>query len=166
MCTPPSVHLENLAVKLFLVRHSIAEPRMTTDFERRLTQEGVLKAERLVRHLNTKQIQPKVIVHSPLIRSQQTAQIFQSNFPNLPCIELPEVLHADASLLQLIGSAGWQDPLIIGHNPSISALASGLTGDDTLLDFHTCSFAAFEIDKLPPLQSQLIHWLPTPPQVP
>ena len=56
MCTQERVHLENLAVKLFLMRHSIAEPRMTTDFERRLTPEGLEKAERLARHLNTKQI--------------------------------------------------------------------------------------------------------------
>ena len=153
-------------MKLFLMRHSIAEPRITTDFERRLTPEGLEKAERLARHLTAKQIKPKVIVHSPLIRSQQTAQVFQGNFPDVPCIELPEVLHADASLLRIIGKGGWKDPLIIGHNPSISSFATLLAGDDTLLDFHTCSFAGFEIDQLPPQKSHLIHWLPTPPQVP
>lgn len=145
------------------MRHSIAEPRVTTDFDRHLSPEGHNKAANIAKTLIQEGFSPGAIVHSPLIRSQQTAQAFATCLPQTPLVELAEVMASKPSLLQLLGGAGWENPLIIGHNPGISILASHLCGDGSVLSFHTCSFAEFELDALPPTKSRLIRWLPTPP---
>jgi phosphohistidine phosphatase len=145
------------------MRHSIAEPRVTTDFDRHLSPEGHKKAENLAQTLHKEGFSPGVIVHSPLIRSVQTAQAFAPFLPDTPLVELAEVIAAKPSLLRILGGAGWENPLIIGHNPGISILASHLSDDETVLSFHTCSFAEFELDALPPMKSRLVRWLPTPP---
>ena len=148
-------------MQLFLLRHSIAEAAVTTDFKRRLTPEGVAKASRLARHLDTLGVVPSVILHSPLVRSQQTAQLIAKG-TSLPLIELPEVIDADDSLLAVIAAGGWKAPMVVGHNPGISILASRLAGAEGPLGFRTCSFAAFELDAMPPKNSRLVHWIATP----
>ncbi len=145
---------------LYLMRHSIAESTSTTDFERRLTAQGIEKAKNVGKKLSESGFSPGVIVHSPLIRSQQTALVFREFFPGTPLVELKEVVSANASLLRILGGAGWSAPLIVGHNPSISMLATALSGRESPLSFHTCSFAAFEVDRLPPTKASLIEWLP------
>jgi phosphohistidine phosphatase len=154
--------LEPNPVQLFLMRHSIAEAQASTDFDRRLTPEGVKKVDALVAFLLQEGFSPGAIVHSPLIRSQQTAQAFSKHLPNTPVLELSEVVSARMSLLQVLGGANLENPLIIGHNPGISILASAL-GDEALR-FKTCSFASFEVDTLPPRESRLARWLPTLPK--
>ena len=149
-------------MQLFLLRHSIAEATVTTDFERRLTPKGIAKASRLAKHLDTLNVAPSVILHSPLVRSQQTAQIIAKG-ASLPLIELPEVIDAGDSLLAVIAAGGWKAPMVIGHNPGISVLASRLAGTEGPLGFRTCSFAAFELDAMPPKSSRLVHWITTPP---
>jgi phosphohistidine phosphatase len=150
-------------LRLFLLRHSIAEARVTTDFDRHLSAEGHRKVEHLVEVLLGQDFAPGAIVHSPLIRSKQTAQAFARRLPQVPMVELAEVMAAKPSLLQLLGGAGWKAPLIVGHNPSISRLASQLCGENKVLSFQTCSFAEFELDALPPSECRLVRWLPTPP---
>lgn len=150
-------------MRLFLLRHSIAEARVTTDFDRHLTTAGHRKADHLVEVLLGEGFSPGAIIHSPMIRSRQTAQAFANRLPQAPMVELAEVMAAKPSLLQLLGGAGWKDPLVVGHNPGISLLASQLCGENKVLSFHTCSFAEFELDALPPQQCRLIRWLPTPP---
>lgn len=150
-------------MRLFLLRHSIAEARVTTDFDRHLSAEGHRKVEHLVEFLLGEGFAPGAIVHSPLVRSRQTAQAFAHRLPQTPLVELPEVVAAKPSLLQLLGGAGWKSPLIVGHNPGISMLASHLCEENKTLSFHTCSFAEFELDALPPTQCRIIRWLPTPP---
>ena len=144
------------------MRHSVAEPTSTTDFERKLTAQGVEKAELVAQQLLQRGVSPGAIVHSPLVRSQQTALAFRKYFPAAPLIELQEVVTASSSLFHVLGSGGWKDPLVIGHNPSISMLASALSDSDKPLSFHTCSFAAFEVNQLPPTKAKLIQWLPHP----
>jgi len=145
------------------MRHSIAEAQVTTDSDRQLTPEGVTKVDALAEILVQGGFSPGVIVHSPLIRSLQTAMAFSRLLPEIPIVELAEVTYAKWSLLQVLGSCGWKDPLVIGHNPSISILASKLADEDKPLLFHTCSFAHFEVDALPPQKSSLVRWFQNPP---
>ena len=63
-------------MQLFLMRHSIAEATVTTDFDRQLTPEGVKKVDFLAEFLLQEGFSPGVIVHSPLTRSRQTAHSF------------------------------------------------------------------------------------------
>ena len=145
------------------MRHSIAEARVTTDFDRQLTPEGIRKADLLAEIMVQDGFSPGAIVHSPLVRSRQTAHAFSRLLPETPVFELSEVVSANWSLLQALGAAGWTDPLVIGHNPGISMLASKLSTKEAPLFFHTCSFAHFEVDALPPQESRLVQWLQRPP---
>src|SRR4028118_366443 len=67
-------------VHLYLIRHGIAaEPEeYDTDSERPLTKEGERKTRKIAQRLYELEIQFDVILTSPLLRAQQTAQILQT----------------------------------------------------------------------------------------
>ena len=153
-------------LQLFLMRHSIAEPTVTTDFRRTLTPDGIRRAEHLVPHLRALNLQPSVVVHSPLVRSQQTAEILANGLGGIPLIELGEVIDASSALLHVLAAGEWQAPLVVGHNPGISILASTLSSGEPPLSFRPASFAAFKVDTLPPKSATLTHWIPRPPAEP
>ena len=151
-------------LQLFLMRHSIAEPTVSTDFLRNLTPDGIERATRLADHLLAQGLQPSVAVHSPLTRSRQTAQILAERLHGLPLIELEEVIDAGDGLLRVLSAGQWRAPLVVGHNPSISILASQLRLPDSPLRFAPASLAVFQIDALPPTSAELTHWFPLPPE--
>ena len=65
---------------LYLIRHGIAaEPEeYDTDSERPLTKEGERKTRKIAQRLYELEIQSDLILTSPLLRAQQTAQILQT----------------------------------------------------------------------------------------
>jgi phosphohistidine phosphatase len=67
-------------VHLYLIRHGIAaEPeKYDTDSERPLTKEGERKTRKIAQRLYELEIQFDLILTSPLLRAQQTAQILQT----------------------------------------------------------------------------------------
>ena len=150
-------------MQLFLMRHSIAEPTVSTDFLRNLTPEGVERAQRVSLHMKTLDLQPSIVVHSPLLRSRQTAEIVARTLMGLPLVELEEVIDADTGLLHVLAAGQWRAPLVVGHNPGISELASWLSSNTPTLRFQPASLAAFLVDELPPTQATLTHWVPLPP---
>ena len=145
------------------MRHSIAEPTVSTDFLRNLTPEGIERATRVSRHLQGLQERPSAVIHSPLVRSRQTAEIVSKGLEGVPLIELEEVIRADEGLLRMLAAGQWKAPLVVGHNPGISALASQLATERGPLHFQPASLAVFGLDGLPPKAAVLRHWMPTPP---
>src|SRR4028118_219163 len=67
-------------VHVYLIRHGIAaEPEeYDTDSERPLTKEGERKTRKIAQRLYELEIQFDLILTSPLLRAQQTAQILQT----------------------------------------------------------------------------------------
>jgi phosphohistidine phosphatase SixA len=94
-----------------------------------------------------------VIIHSSRVRAVETASYIMERFPNVPTLELSEVIDADRALFDIIRASSFSDPIIVGHNPTISELASSLAG--ARIQFSTCSFAAFDVDNYPPIEATL-----------
>jgi phosphohistidine phosphatase len=147
-------------MQLYLMRHGNAEPSGGVDAERALTDLGRVEVEAIALALERAGCQPGVVIHSPLVRSRQSAEIMAAGLGGLRCIELEEVVTGGESLLQLIGALEVENPLVVGHEPSIPRLATALGGLEQRLLFHTAALAAFAVASLPPTQgARLLFYL-------
>jgi phosphohistidine phosphatase len=139
--------------KLILVRHSDAEHSSfdTPDFDRRLTPQGQKRAKLQANLLLNKNLIPNLIITSNAIRAKETASLF------LPIL-YPDCQIQHVSLLydnftttdffNLISriDAKKTTVMVVGHNPTISVMASRLDFKSQLL-FKPCSMAIFNIAK-------------------
>ena len=123
---------------------------MGSDAERSLTHRGRIEVNAVGAALSRAGFRPGVIVHSPLVRARQSAELMAATFDGLPCLELPEVIQGGSELLQVLGSLDLQDPLVVGHEPGIPRLATELGRLEQRLLFHCAGLAAFEVSSLPP----------------
>ncbi|MGE0191365.1 MAG: histidine phosphatase family protein [Planctomycetota bacterium] len=123
-----------------LVRHGIASPvgveGARSDAERGLSPEGIERTREAARGLATLFDEPPAVVTSPLRRAEETAAIVAQALHAAPpstsqalALGGPyEEILADPALRQASGSV-----VLVGHQPSLAALASWLlTGQPDL----------------------------------
>ncbi len=147
-------------MQLYLMRHGNAAASNGPDAERALTELGRAEVGAVAAALERAGCRPGVVIHSPLVRSRQSAEIVADRFGGLRCIELAEVVAGGESLLQLVGALEVENPLVVGHEPSIPRLATDLAGLEQRLFFHTAALAAFDMAALPPTQgARLLFYL-------
>jgi len=108
---------------LILWRHCEAEPG-EPDLGRRLTSKGAKQAERMAAWLDAHLPDTCRILSSPADRAQQTALALKRRFKTVP------ELAPGASVANILAAANWPDSrepvLIVGHQPSLGAVASFL----------------------------------------
>jgi phosphohistidine phosphatase len=117
---------------LILLRHGESADKQhgQTDFERILTVRGIDSIRRLATHLTNEKLIPDYAIVSPAVRTKQTTQIL------FDALDLKLELHfeldvyngddfAYKGLLESI-SGDRKCILLVGHNPSISALVGRL----------------------------------------
>jgi len=120
-------------VELCLLRHAHAGDSTTweeADELRPLTEKGRRQAERLARHLQTAGFAPDVVLASPLVRARETAEIVAEilRAPLRIDPRLGEMLDM-ASVEEMLADAGDpRRPVLVGHDPDFSELASELVG--------------------------------------
>lgn len=153
-------------MRIGLLRHGIAEPEQDADFERALTDEGRLDLERVLDVLAGWHWRPGAILHSPLVRTTQTADHVSMRHPDVP------VLPVDALALGfydaiLQAAARHAEPLLVGHEPTLGNLTGRLLGAPTgAVRFERGGFALVDVDRLPPTRpARLLLFLP-PQSVP
>ncbi|MEG4506361.1 phosphohistidine phosphatase SixA [Microcoleus sp. F6_B4] len=118
---------------LYLIRHGIAAAaeEYDTDSERPLTKEGASKTRKIAQRLYELEIQFDLILTSPLLRAQQTAQILQT-------VRLSSTIEESAALAPS-GDIGnwlnwykqWQETgssnlALVGHQPDLGNWAETL----------------------------------------
>lgn len=113
-------------MELILWRHAEAEDGMPGT-ERKLTAKGVKQAERMAAWLRQKLPKGAVVLVSPALRAQQTAQALTRKF------ETSDALDATATPESVLAAAGWPDGkatvIVVGHQPTLGAVAAlALTG--------------------------------------
>jgi phosphohistidine phosphatase len=132
--------------QLLLIRHAKATHHNDkNDFERALTPSGVEDATVMAQRLLAQNIIPQVIISSPALRAETTANIFAEH---LSLHKLPtEIRIYEAKkdeLLKVI--AGLPDKYefiaLAGHNPDISDAIDRLTGE--YKNVSTCAVALIE----------------------
>ena len=112
---------------LILVRHANAlsglEARVNTDAERPLSNEGKQKAAKTAQALKERGIVPQIILTSPLLRAEQTAEILKQTLGGQLSKEtVLNGLHADREVCEfLAGQMQEYDTVIaVGHNPNVA----------------------------------------------
>jgi len=155
------------------MRHAIAEDRDLfaqtglPDEERPLTEDGVSRLKKIVSRLKKMNLAFDVICQSPLVRSQQTAQIVADTFKNSDLITL-EHLRPSSSLKDLIQDLNQlkaQHILIVGHEDHLSKLTSFLitrSAEQPFVYYKKAGISSLSFDKkIIPGHLQL-DWLLTP----
>jgi phosphohistidine phosphatase len=148
-------------MKLYFLRHGIAQDLAPSDYERKLTPEGVAKLEKSAQVIERLGLEIDYIFTSPRVRAVETAQIVANqlgqsisvrdelNFQFSPQ-NLPELLH---------GIAPSANVLLVGHEPTFSHVIESLTG--ARIDMKKGGLARIDIIRTSPLSGMLV-WLIAP----
>ena len=120
-------------MRLFVMRHGPAEPtaRGQRDHDRVLSPEGRDRVHRNALALRARGETVARICASPLIRTQQTAEIVARVFGD-PAVELREELAPSENMMALVRevvSAVARPTLFVGHAPDVADLVTALTGE-------------------------------------
>lgn len=122
-------------MNLFLLRHAEAEfgAGPDGDISRKLTVRGINQILRLANLMKANQIGFDLVLSSNAKRTQQSTEILTQVVSAKKVQFLRELYEADPhKMLDFIQQSEEEvsNLLIVGHNPTISALVSYLTGED------------------------------------
>ena len=121
-------------MKLFFLRHGIAEDGRpgTRDFDRRLTDEGVAQMRGVARGLRALDLEPEVILTSPVVRARQTAEIAAEELSAAGRLQVEQRLACGCRFQDLAQMVDGHGPkariLLVGHEPDLSAMVRSLSG--------------------------------------
>ena len=119
-------------MKLYFVRHGIAEDMAASDFARELTPRGRRRVAQSAEVMRQLKLRPQRIYSSPRLRSRQTAEIIAAALDR-PLTLADEVnfgfdLDDVSSLTRDLDSGA--EVMFVGHNPDMSLVVRQLTGVD------------------------------------
>lgn len=150
-------------MRIGLLRHGIAEDDAATDFERALTEEGRAGLEAQLDAIARFGWAPRSILHSPAVRTAQTADHVARRYP------LAELWPLDSLAIPafdpiLRAAAQVPEPLLVGHEPTLGNLAARLLGAPSgAIRFERGGFALLDVDRIPSTRpARLLLFLPPP----
>jgi phosphohistidine phosphatase len=128
-------------MRIYLVRHGDAVPQELagSDRDRWLSARGREAARILARLLREQRVEPDCVMSSPLPRAMQTAELLAAGLDFLGEIASRRFLEPGAQP-EVAGEAivrAGSAVLVVGHEPSISALAAWLLGRPAFPPFRT-----------------------------
>ena len=111
----------------------VVEAGVKTDHDRPLAAQGREDARRQAGTLSAKGFVPDVILHSPLVRAQQTAHEVRKGFKDKPVIKeyepLSNQLRGEDLYARLVDDGRRSGlTMLVGHMPQLGELAGFLTG--------------------------------------
>ncbi len=134
---------------LSLLRHGIAEAAARSDYDRRLTPEGRRALETLLDALLAAGWKPGIILHSPLLRTTETAALVAARFPGITVVPVDHIAYGVHDSI-IDACAGLDDPLVVGHEPTMGELAAILLDcGGAPMPFERGSIAIFDVERLP-----------------
>lgn len=117
-------------MRLYFVRHGIAEDLAGSDFARELTARGRRRVKTSAAVMQALGLRPQRIYSSPRLRSRQTADIIAGALGRE--VELAESVNFGFDLADARSLSADCGPdaeiMFVGHNPDMSAIVSELTG--------------------------------------
>lgn len=119
---------------LYFVRHGLAHwPSWPgNDDERPLNRDGQLMMEAVAQGLRRREVQPELILHSPLLRARQTAEIIAEALSRAELLREHRLLEpgfnpkALRELLHELEECGAL--MLVGHAPDMGEVVASLTG--------------------------------------
>src|SRR5690349_5272394 len=138
-------------MRIYLVRHgdAVPEDEAGSDRDRWLSPRGREAARILARLLRETRVEPDAIVCSPLPRAVQTAELlaqgldYIAHIASWRCLEPSAQPRVAASMIPTVGV----NVIVVGHEPSISALGAFVLGRPSFPPFRTAQCCAIEDGK-------------------
>lgn len=127
---------------LCFLRHAEAEDEASSDFERPLTPKGWEQCEKVSKFCARTGLLPDLILHSPVLRAEQTAQAVAKKLGGIERIECPWLacgMRPEAAAEHLREHLRFSTLFVVGHEPDFSSTIAWLLG--------TTSYAAIRIRK-------------------
>jgi len=151
---------------LLIMRHGNAEPAGGgSDFDRPISGPGRVDLSSVAQGLFTLEVKPEMIVHSPLVRTRETAEIILAGLGGgVHLLEAP-LLSPGASPAdvqgEVMGLSTFGSVMLVGHAPDVSEICYYfLAGERGLaLQFMPGSVACIEFDDAPEQGRGRLHWL-------
>ncbi len=150
---------------LYLLRHAEATPYRVDDFSRRLTEKGIVQAERVGEFLAAHSIKPELILTSPVTRARETAKRVAQKLGGADLTEVPWLacgMSPEAAMEELAAYTKFNSLMIVGHEPDFSTLISILLRmkNNGSLAISKASLTAIDLTRLTPGSGVLRFFLP------
>ncbi len=159
-------------MKLYLVRHAIAEETGTPGYEddslRPLTEKGREKMKKIAQALRDMGVEPDLIVSSPYVRASQTASILAKELKYKEELSYSDFLVPMGEPNDMIGEINEKfsvdELMLVGHEPNLSSLAGILlAGNPGLsINFKKGGVCCLSVDDLHYDRKAVLEWLVTP----
>lgn len=159
-------------MNIYVMRHGIAseptDPSLEGDRQRPLTDDGRKKIEQIAGKLKKLGVMPDLILSSPYMRAEQTAFILAKEFGLIQNLKYSDLLvpdgESEAIISEIVAKYMVDDLFIVGHEPCLGLLISGLVVGNPILAINikkggVCCLLA---DNLRLDRSAAIEWLITP----
>ncbi|MBV8832869.1 MAG: phosphohistidine phosphatase SixA [Acidobacteriaceae bacterium] len=152
-------------MEVYLLRHGIAEEGGSTkpDAERALTAEGKRKLRHILRLSSDAQVEPGLILSSPLRRALETAEIARNVLKCKHAVSRSKALAPGGSVEQV-----WDEirahkdlpsVLLVGHNPQFAELAAYLLGArEVRVDFKKGAILRVDFESFGPRPHGMLRW--------
>lgn len=154
-----------LRMQVYLLRHGVAEKDRPglSDADRGLTQDGRRKLRQVLKAAEKAQVQPTLILSSPLKRALQTAEIAQEVLGYKNGILRTKALQPASSVEQV-----WEEIrvhrdepalMLVGHNPLFAELSGYLLGSSEMqLDFKKGALLRIDFEEFRPHPKGVLRW--------
>jgi phosphohistidine phosphatase len=165
-CRDPGLRLS--IMRIYILRHGIAEDRgkNVDDSKRALTAEGRTRLRLVLERARGAEVEPALILTSPLVRAVQTARLAASLLGRKPVVATDALLPTASPQdvwREIKAHAEEPSLLLAGHEPLLGETASWLLGSNrTLLDLKKGALLSIAIDNLKQPQRGVLEWLLTP----
>jgi len=162
-------------MNIYILRHGIAgergSPEYANDADRPLTSEGARKMWKIADGMKALGLNFDLILSSPYVRARQTAEIVAQAFNIRETLKFSETLQPDGDASALIdvlnGAKEAQNPLLVGHEPYLSALISTLISgkSDSCVVMKKAGLCKLSVESLKHGCCASLRWLLTPKQM-
>jgi phosphohistidine phosphatase len=159
-------------MKIYLIRHSNAVDPGTPGYEddslRPLTEKGRDKMKSIASALKGLDLKPDLIVSSPYVRAQQTAEILAKVLKYKKELAFSDALvpmgNADNIIGEINEKYSVDELVLVGHEPCFSTLVSTLTAGnpDLNINIKNGGVCCLSSDDLHTERKAVLEWLLTP----
>lgn len=153
---------------LYIVRHASAGERVSNpkkDEKRPLDSDGIDQCGFIGRALAALDVQPEIIVSSPLKRAAQTASLIGNELGYEGKLQIDPAMRPEASFSdfrRMLEKYSKQEALmVVGHNPSITEFLARMiskSGSEPSIEFKKGAVARVETGR----HSAILNWFLTP----
>jgi phosphohistidine phosphatase len=161
-------------MKLYLVRHGIASDQIggtvRNDFQRPLTEEGKREVEAVALGLRNLGISPAVVLHSPLVRACQTAEIISGVLSAADGLRVVDALSPAGKVTDIYKALKdyerAEEVFMVGHEPDVGRLVATLlwAGPELELPFQKAAVCRVDVTSVPPNEPGTLAWF-MPPKI-